>query len=133
HARSTRSASNSTRRIINAAGPSDSIIVDSPPGPSRYKRPTVCVPIRDSSGPRYGNRFSTRRLIPPPHGLFLGNLDRSSSRTVTPAFAKVRAAVAPAGPAPTTITNDVSGNLRIHTLAEQFTTEDTEDAEDLIS
>ena len=80
------------------------MIVDSPPGPSRYSRPTVCVAIRDSSGSRYGNRFSTRRLMPPPHGLFLGNLDRSSSRTVTPARASARAAVAPAGPAPTTIT-----------------------------
>src|SRR5215831_576803 len=65
--------------------------------------------MRDSSASRYGNRFRTRRLIPPPHGLFLGNLDRSSRRTVTPARASVRAAVAPAGPAPTTKTNDVFG------------------------
>src|SRR5215813_4964385 len=65
--------------------------------------------MRDSSASRYGNRFRTRRLMPPPHGLFLGNLDRSSRRTVTPARASVRAAVAPAGPAPTTKTNDVFG------------------------
>jgi hypothetical protein len=43
-------------------------------------------------------------LIPPPHGLFLGKLDRSSRETGNPAAASVLAAVAPAGPAPTTRT-----------------------------
>ena len=71
---------------------------------------TVWVAIRGSSGSRYGNRCSTRRLMPPPHGLFLGNLDRSRRRTVTPARASVRAAVAPAGPAPTTITMGTLAN-----------------------
>src|SRR5262249_693028 len=40
--------------------------------------------------------------MPPPHGLFLGNLDRSSRRTVTPRAASAAGAVAPARPAPTT-------------------------------
>src|SRR4051812_37672605 len=43
-------------------------------------------------------------LMPPPHGLLRGNAERSRSRTGMPAFASVRAAVAPAGPAPTTRT-----------------------------
>ena len=40
----------------------------------------------------------------PPQGLFLGNGARSRSWTGTPARARVLAAVAPAGPAPTTTT-----------------------------
>ncbi|HZT75737.1 MAG TPA: hypothetical protein VFA27_03705 [Vicinamibacterales bacterium] len=44
-------------------------------------------------------------LIPPPHGLLRGYWRaRSSRRTGTPASASVRAAVAPAGPPPTTRT-----------------------------
>src|SRR4029450_6118756 len=41
-------------------------------------------------------------LPPPPPGLFLGTLDRSRRQTRKPAAASVLAAVAPAGPAPTT-------------------------------
>ena len=92
----------------HAAGPSDSI-----------DRRLAVRALRDaagtagasrsatSAGSRYGNRFSARRLIPPPHGLFLGNGDRSSRQTGTPASASVRAAVAPAGPAPTTMADGV--------------------------
>ena len=42
-------------------------------------------------------------LIPPLHGLFLGKAARSISVTWTPARASVFAAVAPFGPALTTI------------------------------
>ena len=42
--------------------------------------------------------------MPPPQGLLRGNAARSSSRTGMPARASRRAAVAPAGPAPTTST-----------------------------
>jgi len=42
--------------------------------------------------------------MPPPHGLCLGNDRRSSRRTRRPASASRRAAVAPAGPAPTITT-----------------------------
>ena len=106
-ASATSSASNSTRRIISAAGASDSITVRSPSGPSRCRRASACVEMRDSSRSRYGNRFRTRTLMPPPHGLFRGNDERSSSRTRTPARASVRAAVAPAGPAPTINTSSM--------------------------
>ena len=34
---------------ISAAGPSDSTNVDSPPGPSRCRRPMKCVPIRGNA------------------------------------------------------------------------------------
>ena len=47
--------------------------------------------------------------MPPPHGLLRGNTERSRRRTGTPADARVRAAVAPAGPAPTTITGFADG------------------------
>src|SRR2546423_11963497 len=60
--------------------------------------------MRASSRSRYGKRLRTRRLMPPPHGLLRGNAARSSRRTGTPREARARAAVAPAGPAPTTIT-----------------------------
>src|SRR5580698_11307219 len=49
-------------------------------------------------------------LIPPPHGLFLGKAARSISVTSTPARARVLAAVAPAGPAPTTTTGAAGVN-----------------------
>src|SRR5689334_1126439 len=42
--------------------------------------------------------------MPPPQGLFRGKADRSRSLTAIPAEASARAAVAPAGPAPTTTT-----------------------------
>jgi hypothetical protein len=42
----TSRASNSSRRIINATGASDSITVDPPSGPSRYNREISCVAIR---------------------------------------------------------------------------------------
>jgi hypothetical protein len=44
-------------------------------------------------------------LMPPPQGFWRGNERRSSSRTRRPASASRRAAVAPAGPAPTTRTS----------------------------
>src|SRR6266851_3585992 len=47
--------------------------------------------------------------MPPPHGLLRGNAERSRRRTEIPADARVRAAVAPAGPAPTTITGIAGG------------------------
>ena len=47
-------------------------------------------------------------LIAPPHGLLRGKRARSSRRTRAPAAASVRAAVAPAGPAPTTRTSGVA-------------------------
>src|SRR5438093_1124577 len=43
-------------------------------------------------------------LMPPPHGLLRGKTDRSRSWTRTPFDASAHAAVAPAGPAPTTTT-----------------------------
>src|SRR5580765_2819040 len=58
--------------------------------------------MRRCAESRYGKRVRTRVLIPPPHGLFLGKLDRSRRQTGRPAAASVLAAVAPAGPAPTT-------------------------------
>src|SRR4029434_468237 len=58
--------------------------------------------MRRSADSRYGNRVRTRVLIPPPHGLFLGKLDRSRRQTGNPAAASVLAPLAPAGPAPTT-------------------------------
>ena len=103
-ASATSSASNSTRRIISAAVTSDSTTADWPSGPSRCSRDTLWVTIRGSSRPRYGNRRRTRALMPPPHGLLRGNAARSSKRTGIPARARALAAVAPAGPAPTTMT-----------------------------
>jgi len=49
-------------------------------------------------------------LIPPPQGLFLGKVARSSIVTETPARASALAAVAPAGPAPTTSTDGPVGD-----------------------
>src|SRR5579872_2835530 len=48
-------------------------------------------------------------LIPPPQGLLRGKAARSSRVTGTPARASVRAAVAPAGPPPTTRTDGTFG------------------------
>ena len=48
-ARETRRASNSTRRIISAAGLSAAMTVDSPAGPSRWRREMRCVAMRGSS------------------------------------------------------------------------------------
>ena len=110
-ASATSSASNSTRRIISAAGASDRTMIDAPFGPSRYRRDSACVAMRGSSRSRYGKRRSTRTLMPPPHGLLRGNTERSSRRTGTPAVARVRAAVAPAGPAPTTRIGTPPGGL----------------------
>src|SRR5579864_3164213 len=76
---------------------------DAPSGPSRYSRSRSRVLMCDSAGLTCGKRLSTRRLMPPPQGLLRGKPDRSSRRTGTPARASVRAAVAPAGPAPTTV------------------------------
>src|SRR5919108_4018891 len=42
-------------------------------------------------------------VTPPPHGLSRGKRARSSSKTLAPASASRKAAVDPAGPAPTTI------------------------------
>src|SRR5439155_24998273 len=100
---------NSTRRIISAAGRPAEMTVDSPAGPSRWRREMTCVAMRGSSRSRYGKRRRTLRLIPPPHGLLRGNADRSMRRTLIPPDARVRAAVAPAGPAPTTITESPGG------------------------
>ena len=81
------STASDTSRSSNSSGGSssgrhvDSMTVDSPRAPPDGASPpgawqSASVPVS-----RYGNRFRTLRLIPPPHGLFLGNLDRSSSRT----------------------------------------------------
>src|ERR1700680_4501861 len=49
-----------------------------------------------------------RALIPPPHGLSRGNAHLSSSTVEIPVSPSTRAAVAPAGPPPTTITSYVT-------------------------
>ena len=43
------------------------------PGPSDTAGATSCVVMRRSAGWRYGNRVTTRQLMPPPQGLFCGN------------------------------------------------------------
>src|SRR5262245_9480449 len=57
---------------------------------------------------RYGNLPRARMLIAPPHGLLRGKRARSSTRTRAPPIARVRAAVAPAGPPPTITTSERS-------------------------
>ena len=52
------------------------------------------------------NRDNTRVLMPPPHGFCRGSGSRSMMRTRTPARASRNAAVAPAGPAPATMTSE---------------------------
>jgi hypothetical protein len=47
----------------------------------------------------------------PPPGLLRRNADRSSSRTPIPAEASAKAAVAPAGPAPTAVTGSMGEEL----------------------
>jgi hypothetical protein len=97
-------ASNSTRRIIRTAGSLEATTAESPSGPSRCRRDIRCVPIAVSSSASHGKRFRTRMEMAPPHGLLRGKAARSSTVTGTPAAASVRAATAPAGPPPTTIT-----------------------------
>ena len=76
-------------------------------GPSRYSRLMRCTSMSASADSSHGNRVSARALMPPPHGLLRGNAARSTSSVERPAAARVRAATAPAGPAPATMTSAV--------------------------
>ena len=67
-------------------------------------RDAMDVDARRARASSHGNRRSARVLTPPPHGLLRGNAARSTSSVLTPAAASVRAATAPAGPAPATMT-----------------------------
>src|SRR5579871_6620216 len=63
--------------------------------------------MRGNALARYGKRTIARMLIPRPQGWLRGTARaRSSRRTGRPAAASVRAAVAPAGPPPTTRMGD---------------------------
>src|SRR3954454_6772457 len=63
--------------------------------------------VRSITGARSkGSRRAARTVTPPPHGLSRGNSALSRRSTVSPRAAHSRAAVLPAGPAPTTITSN---------------------------
>ena len=60
-----------------------------------------------SASVRYGKRARARALIPPPQALSRGNALLSSNSVETPASPRILAAVAPAGPAPATMTSKI--------------------------
>src|SRR5690242_8318386 len=55
----------------------------------------------------FGRSSKARATSPPPHVLYRGRASRSSSTTLRPRSASMRAAVAPAGPLPTTATSNM--------------------------
>src|SRR5258705_5652175 len=97
--------------MVKTAGESDRISVDSPAGPRSTSFETECVEMRVSAAGRYGNRRSARVVTAPPHALYRGNDARSMRSVRAPELASVRAAVAPAGPAPTTIASRMDAEL----------------------
>src|SRR3954469_3386384 len=60
---------------------------------------------RSARRPRASSSASDPGLTVSPHSLSRGNVERSISRTVSPARASVSAAMLPAGPAPTMTTS----------------------------